>query len=513
MRLLRCTLPFVAVLACACSGSDEPSGGSTPNAPTPMPPLPSTCDIPPEPAPLDHDAVVGDGTPASCSNEALQAAVTEGGNVTFDCGAGDVTIAIQEEILVTANTILDGGGRVTLDGQNSSRLLYTETDVALTVKGLTFVRGRSRKTGDNPDSGGAIQSGWRGELQVFDCTFADNEAGHAGEEGGGALYTKSRGRMVVVRSTFLRNRGGTGGAINNLLSELTVVDSTFLDNDATETTNEGGGGGAIYTDGASGETDDAIGGTITLCGSRFEGNRGVTQGGAAYLFAYAPDRVVVNQCAFTDNQVIRKSSDGGALGGALRVGNAPLQVANSAFLRNSADVHGGGIWVDGRHSTEVVNCTFQGNHAGVPGQEGGYGGAISGGNLLMRYLTIVDNVAEHSGGAVFGEENLTLEYSILVNNTANNEWDIDESCRNTMSGGNNIQWPDPSASGKDTLCTNEVMAVDPLLGELADQGGPTLTFPLLSGSPAIGVGTDCPATDQRGEPRDTPCDLGAYEVQ
>ena len=45
-----------------------------------------------------------------------------------------------------------------------------------------------------------------------------------------------------------------------------------------------------------------------------------------------------------------------------------------------------------------------------------------------------------------------------------------------------------------------------------DNGGPTETYALPAGSPAIGaVSTDCPATDQRGQPRATPCAAGAFE--
>ncbi len=55
---------------------------------------------------------------------------------------------------------------------------------------------------------------------------------------------------------------------------------------------------------------------------------------------------------------------------------------------------------------------------------------------------------------------------------------------------------------------------DPRLGPLADNGGPTLTLALLTGSPAIDAGLDCPAVDQRGvaRPQGPGCDIGAFEL-
>jgi Chlamydia polymorphic membrane protein (Chlamydia_PMP) repeat len=483
-----------------------------------LPPLPSTCTVPELPLPLAANAVVGEGSPASCTREALQIAVAGGGNVTFDCGETPHTIVIDSEILIGAETILDGSGdggggtggvgSITLDGGGTSRLLSVDNHVTLTVIGLTFTRGFATTNGEDRASGGAIRGGWRGSVSAFDCVFADNVAGSEGEEGGGAMYVPSDSTMVIVRSTFLRNRGGTGGAVHNLLSGLTIVDSTFVDN-----VSDTGGGGAVYTDGASGETNDDVGGVIELCGCQFEGNRSLRTGGAAYLFAYPPDRISVNQCVFDGNAVARDGQGSGALGGGLRTGNAPLQLAHSLFVDNHADVHGGGLWVDGNFLTEITNCTFVGNDAGVAGEEGGYGGAISGANLLIESVTLAGNHAAHSGGAIFNEDNtsVTVNNSIIAANTAANEWGLDQSCRDTMPGSNNLQWPGPE--GNDPPCTADPMGADPLLGDLSDNGGPTPTLPLLIGSPAIDAGQDCPDTDQRGLPRADTCDLGAFEVQ
>src|SRR6266496_3165268 len=57
--------------------------------------------------------VMGLGTPASCTEATLDAALAAGGNIVFDCGPSPVTITVSGQKTVTANTGLDGGGLVT----------------------------------------------------------------------------------------------------------------------------------------------------------------------------------------------------------------------------------------------------------------------------------------------------------------------------------------------------------------------------------------------------------------
>jgi hypothetical protein len=55
------------------------------------------------------------------------------------------------------------------------------------------------------------------------------------------------------------------------------------------------------------------------------------------------------------------------------------------------------------------------------------------------------------------------------------------------------------------------LIADPMLGTLGDNGGDTETLAPGDGSPAKGIGTGCPPTDQRGNPRGEPCTAGAVE--
>jgi hypothetical protein len=355
-------------------------------------------------------------------------------------------------------------------------------------------------------SGGAVRVGWLGTLGVFDCTFADNQAARDGIEGGGAIYQSNGGALVVVSSTFLRNSAISGGAIDSLLSPMTIVDSAFTGNESFA------GGGAVYDDGASASTDDGAGGTISICGCRFEENRTLGTGGAVYLWAYPPDLFLIHRCSFVGNVAARPAGES-ALGGALRTDNVPVQIANSLFARNHADVHGGAFWTRGTARAYIVNCTFDGNDAGLPGEEGGYGGALSGFNMELRNLTFVRNHAEFTGGAISNEGGaFTLDNSVFLDNTAANPWGTCQTCVHAMSGAHNLQWPPPEGS-EDPLCTAGAQAVEPRLGVLSDNGGGTDTIPLLEGSPAIDAAADCTDTDQRGEPRHRACDIGAFEAQ
>lgn len=79
--------------------------------------------------------------------------------------------------------------------------------------------------------------------------------------------------------------------------------------------------------------------------------------------------------------------------------------------------------------------------------------------------------------------------------------------------GHNLEDTTPSQCGLSAAMGDRI-GVNPLLGPLQSNGGPTRTLALLSGSPAIDAGDSCPGTDQRGlaRPAGAACDIGAYEA-
>ncbi|MFI5396701.1 MAG: choice-of-anchor Q domain-containing protein [Candidatus Binatia bacterium] len=185
--------------------------------------------------------VVGTGTAASCTDAALNTALTGGGLVTFNCGGGPVTIDISPGAggtgtkSIAVDTTIDGGGVVTISGGNSVGVFSVNTGVNFTVQNLTIANGNSAGSGD----GGGIFNG--GTLTVTNSTFSANSAG----DGSGGGIFNNVGTVTVTNSTFSGNRadnGMGGGGIFNNSSTLTVTNSTFFGNRATN-------GGAIYNSG------------------------------------------------------------------------------------------------------------------------------------------------------------------------------------------------------------------------------------------------------------------------
>jgi len=107
-------------------------------------------------------------------------------------------------------------------------------------------------------------------------------------------------------------------------------------------------------------------------------------------------------------------------------------------------------------------------------------------------------------------------------NPVTTQWQGYHTNRELINGGNNLQYPRYKPDfGNDvnnlvTLPASAIIFDDPLLGPLADNGGPNKTMALQPGSPAIDAGNNatCPTTDQRGinRPQGSDCDIGAFEL-
>ena len=187
-------------------------------------------------------------------------------------------------------------------------------------------------------------------------------------------------------------------------------------------------------------------------------------------------------------------------GGALFAQGAATVVRST--LSETQAGSGGGVWVAATGSVLLSNSTISGASA----QRGG-GGLHVRGTADVRSATIARNVAA-TGGGVFATPaaDVATIASVFEGNEATER--APTCSRPLTTGGRNVA--DGPGCGLDG--PGDRSSVDPMLGPLRSNGGPTPTHAVRIGSPAVGNGgASCPAVDQRGAPR-RDCDSGAYEL-
>jgi len=321
----------VAALVGACGGGGGTDGGtSAPLTTTPSPaPAPTPADGSPAAGYADGrcaipaaaqavsvatpDHVVGTGTAASCTSNAVVAAVAQGGIVTFDCGADPVTITLAATAKVfndKPDLVLDGGGKVTLSGGGSRRILYQNTcdqaqvwtsarcdlqdNPKTTVQNITLVDGNSsaQTYGLGEVYGGGAIYARGGRLKIVNTRFFRNACEATGPDLGGAAVrvfgNSSAAPVYVVNSTFggaagYGNQCSNGGGLSGLGASFSVINTLMSHNraignganPARSGTPGGGSGGAIYQDG---NTFD-----LSVCGSDVHDNS-ANEGGGAFFY-------------------------------------------------------------------------------------------------------------------------------------------------------------------------------------------------------------------------------------
>ena len=280
----------------------------------------------------DPDVVIGDGTPASCTSEAVVDAVAAGGIIVFDCGPDPVTIEMLDTAKVVNDTgpeiVIDGGGLVTLSGLGQRRILYMNTcDQAqvwttshcqnqdhprLTLQNLTFSDGDA--SGEDPDGGGAVFVRG-GRFKIIGSRFFNNTCDATGPDVGGAavrVLSQYEGLPVyVVQSTFggamgLGNVCSNGAGLSSIGVSWEVINSLFTHNDAIGSganpaqpgTPGGGSGGAIYLDGNTF--------TLELAGTKIEDNHANEGGGAVFFVS----NDLTGTFSIIDSELRRNPSDG-----------------------------------------------------------------------------------------------------------------------------------------------------------------------------------------------------------
>lgn len=517
-------------------------------------------------APLRADVTVSDG-----NADTFEAALSN----TITAGGGTITVTVPIAIGGGTNgpdvRTFDGESMVTVSGGNTNSV-FVVNNGSLTLSNMSVIGGLGR-------FGGAISNSPQGVLTLIGCTFANNRvrgADGASADSG----TNSSGRDVAIGRNGARGQAGEpayGGAIFNL-GDIEMFECKFLTNSATGGSggdgsdgedagtrggNGGSGGaggsvagGAVFNMGtlvisnctfsantATGGSGGigGLGGSAIIGGlNGFAGATGSASGGGLYTAAPADGALILSSTFDHNTAQGGDGSEGGtagsgagqagprggdALGGGIE-NSGSLLITNSTFYQNSAlggsggdggvggvrggnggaggSAIGGGIYNSGDIS--VVNCTFSKETAsgGDAGTAGSGAGAAKNGKSGGNFGAHVANVAKKKHGA------FNLMNSVLGTSLAGND-----GYGTIVDGGFNIS-ADKSIKFKKK--STSLMNTNALSGggDIADNGGPTLTIALHTNSPAVDfVPPDLTLTnDQRGfiRPVGVASDAGAFEL-
>jgi predicted outer membrane repeat protein len=490
------------------------------------------------PATIPVTSLLDDGT-AGTLRAAIAQANENADSDLIDLGGLTGTITLTAGQLTVAHDLTiagPGAGQLAVSGNHASRVFEIASGVTASISGLTIRDG----TVGNDEAGGGIFTS--GVLTISACDLVGNTAGSGGGIFNAFVYNGFNGSssaLTVTGCTFSNNTatgglfsGGGGGIFND--ATLTVTGSTFFNNSATD----GGGGGGLST-----------AGTLTVTGSTFTDNVAGHGGGIFNLspFSNRTTTVTVTGCTISNNTAVGRG--GGISLDRWRAYNGPqlVLVTDSAITGNTAGEDGGGIAVPGTNdssaSLKVFNSTLTGNSASRGGGvsvERGPGGTAS---ATFVNVTVAQNTAFESGGGLYMSGVLpSCANTIVAQNSAAAAPDVFGSVR---SNGHNLfgtvgaylrngvrYGASNSFNGfvfeppgvVDDLIGLLDSPINPLLGALADNGGPTRTMALLPLSPALGAGGIALAvdaagqpltTDQRGLPRvvNGAIDVGAYQTQ
>jgi hypothetical protein len=430
-------------------------------------------------------------------------------NANSTAGVRPFEVAISTTVRMVDITVAGGLTTDTLGGGgilNFGRLTLEDSTVV----------GNSTDT-----NGGGIRNHYW--LTLTNSTISDNRAG----SNGGGIY--NIGTVRISSTGIFDNRAPDAGGIylGGVSPFISVIQSSRIyGNLALE---DAGGirvtssslsriiDSHIYENAASldaGGVHATSASTLYLINTRIFSNTadedagGIKQSSSAYIFADDLD-------IYGNSAAVR--------GGALYLSAAAdLNMWNTAIYNNSAVQSGGGVYMGSASSMTATNTTISGNRvltdniSLITGGGAGYINASA--RLDLRFSSIVSNSAPMLGvrdGLVIVTAAISLRSTILAYHPGGNCTSLNGGL--LSSAGYNLE--DANSCG--VTGTGDQINTDPMLLPLADNGGPTPTHALASGSPAVDVipnGTlDCGGLldhDQRHawRPFGAGCDAGAFEL-
>jgi hypothetical protein len=251
-----------------------------------------------------------------------------------------------------------------------------------------------------------------------------------------------------------------------------------------------------------------LGGTLSMTGCSVTGSAAIYDGGGLYNES---GTITLTSCTISGNKAVNHMTVINCQGGGLfNAGDATLK--DCTVSSNYSAVRGGGLY--NKSTLDLTGCTLSGNTAVEAG-----GLYNQGGTTTMTNCT-VSGSAQSDGGVVMYAGTLSLINCTISGNYSMVGYALrigggSTTLTNTIVAGNSSPYSSNPDLAGGFSGSNNLISVNPLRASLGDYGGPTLTYALLPGSPAIGGGTakGAPATDQRGVPRSGRVDIGAFQSQ
>jgi hypothetical protein len=444
--------------------------------------------------------------------------------ITLDSALGELGLTMPMSI-----TSL-GGGSTTVDGALQTRVFHIMSGTpGVIITGLTVRQGKA-SVGSSDHSAGGIWNegsltlnnvvvtlsqgknaggiGDNGSLTVNGGTISRNiavrELGSGEPSVAGGLGVKAGGVAVVRGTRFVDNTAEAAGGIATLGS-TSLFDVTV----ASNTASQAGGGIVAATDNPQSTPAD-----LTITNSNISGN---TTGGVGGGMLLASAHLVMSGSTISGN-----SASAGSGGGIYAV-DSSATLTNDTLSGNVAGQGGGGI-------AQTTTLPFAGTRRAGPASLAAQAKLLP--DQGGRILNTVAGASKEAVKAKAGPDDITLGWVTLAGNSAQtgggifNEAGLVVTASDTVVAGNiGANCSGPVTSGGYNLDTSNDCGFnaagdrsnsDPRLGGLANNGGPTQTMALQTGSAALDAGDPgCPppASDQRGirRPQGVACDIGAFE--
>ncbi|MBI3247356.1 MAG: hypothetical protein HYZ50_12720 [Deltaproteobacteria bacterium] len=363
------------------------------------------------------------------------------------------TVSAADTIVLTVDTTLTTANNSTF---GATGLPVISSVITIVGNGHTIMRIPA-----DPDQFRLIAINPSGDLTVQDTTLSGGLASVADVIAGGGAILNYNGQLRLEDCTVSGNSAPFGGGVYSHTlhsSTFSLVNSTLSGNSAYFS-----GGGV------SSSTHDSS--TFSLVNSTLSGNSAYFSGGGVSSFTTGSSMVSLVNSTLSGNSAAFG-------GGVYTYDNSTFSLVNSTLSGNSAD-EGGGVY-SRTYSTSTVAL----HQNLIAGNTAPYGDEVRRGNFGGNFLVNDSNLFGHNG----------VSTAAALSGFSAGITDITA-----------------TSDGNDPTTLSAIL--DPTL---ANNGGPTQTHALPTGSPAIDAAGVCGlATDQRGvtRPQGVACDIGAFEVE